>query len=665
MASPVILKIALPTPIRRLFDYVLPKSIDLNMLMPGMRVRVPFQSRHLVGVFIAAAKDTSVPIDKLKEVTEILDDSPLFSHDIYQLCLFASDYYHHSLGDVFSAAMPSLLRAGKSKKCQKKDELHFAIADEWPDLNPDQAHAVTVMSEALFSHSVFLLDGVTGSGKTEVYFHIIKKALENKTQILVMLPEISLTPQTIGRFRSRFQVTIAIFHSGLSEKERLSSWSMAQSGDAKIVIGTRSSVFVPFKKLGLIVVDEEHDSSFKQQDRFRYQARDLAVMRARMNRIPIILGSATPSLESICNAKKKKYIHLVLKNRAGLAVFPNYHIVDTNHDKAEQGLSSFLHQSIKAHLDQNNQVMLFLNQRGFAPVLFCIECGWSAHCKRCDVRMVYHHRPNHLLCHHCGAKNKIPNHCDQGHSKSLQAVGVGTQRLHDALSEFFPSVPIIRIDRDTTKRKGALVDLLTQIHQHEKAILLGTQMLAKGHHFKNVTLVGVIDADRGLFSADFRATEQMGQLLLQISGRAGREEKKGTVLIQTRYPTHPLLRTLIDQGYSSFADLLLDERRIANMPPFSYFALFRAEAYKEKTANQFLIKIKELESLYGSDLTILGPISALIEKRNGLYCQHVLIKASHRAFLQNCLSDIVTRIETWPESKKIKWIVDVDPIHVV
>lgn len=658
------LRLALPTPLRRLFDYLPPQAIDHNTLIPGIRVRVPFQTRTLVGILVDTVQTSNVPQEKLKSALELLDNQSIFPQDVYQLCQWAADYYHYALGEVLSSALPTLLRKGKLLAGVAKDEtIIVSVSDIPPLLNAEQQQAVETISESRNTFRTFLLDGVTGSGKTEVYLRTITEILDDDKQVLVLVPEISLTPQTIERFRARFAVPVVALHSNLTELQRLKAWMSARSGRAKIVIGTRSAIFTPFAKLGLIIVDEEHDTSFKQQDRFRYHARDLAIMRANINQIPIILGSATPSLESLLNVKRQRYTYLTLSQRAGSAKLPQYQLLDMRHAKVEEGLSEALLQKIRDHLDLGNQVMLFLNRRGFAPVLYCSQCTWIAGCKRCDTRMVYHHKPSRLKCHHCNSECSVPERCGACGEATLNPVGLGTQRLEQTIEKHFPDVPIIRVDRDNTKRKGSMQALLTQINEQKKAILLGTQMLAKGHHFPQVTLVGIVDADSGLFSADFRAAEQMGQLLLQVAGRAGRAEKPGTVLIQTRHPDHPLLQSLIHQGYQHFSAALLNEREQAVLPPYSYFAVFRAEAYAEQNANRFLTTIKNMCDIPADSITVLGPVPALIAKRKGLHCQHLLVKANKRSLLQHFLKDMLQQIDKLGV-QSVKWVLDVDPVEV-
>lgn len=662
MSAPI-LRIALPTPIRRHFDYLAPQGIDCKVLIPGVRVWVPFQSRKLLGVLLAVINQTDIPLHKLKEALAILDVDPLFAKDVYQLCEWAGAYYHYALGEVFMNALPVALRKGKPFICEPLPKIKSVTGTSFiPELNFEQARAVARIT-AKEQFEVFLLDGVTGSGKTEVYLRVIEKVLAEGKQILVLVPEISLTPQTIDRFQKRFAVPIVALHSNLSNKKRLQGWLAARNGDAKIVIGTRSAIFTPFAHLGMIIVDEEHDTSFKQQDRFRYHGRDLAIVRANINNIPIVLGSATPSLESIANAKRDRYQYLSLPERAGGANLPQYRIIDVRGQYLEEGLSQLLLAAIEKHLAQKNQILLFLNKRGFAPVIQCASCNETIECRRCDARMVYHKTKQYLQCHHCDAKIPLPKRCVNCGAESLQLIGIGTQRLEQALSKHFPQVPIIRIDKDSTQKKTALEALLTRIQQEHPAILLGTQMLAKGHHFEDVTLVGIIDADNGLFSADFRATEQMGQLILQVSGRAGRAEKAGEVLIQTRQPQHPLLVLLLEKGYHAFAMQLLAEREQHCLPPYAYFALLRAEAYSQEKAERFLQFLKNTADQ--THAVMLGPVSALLAKRKGLFCQHLLIKSNKRSHLNVLLKTLVAKIESLPSKKLVKWTLDVDPVEVI
>ncbi len=661
MEQSLFLRIALPTPLRRLFDYLPPEGVDCSKLTPGVRVRVPFGTRSLTGVLIGVEKNSSVPYEKLKRAESVLDDAPILNSDVYELCLWAAEYYHYALGEVLAAALPVVLRKGKDAASKKKIAAATEVGETPLSLNEEQQQALQSILLTQNQFNVYLLDGVTGSGKTEVYLQAIAAVLAAGKQALVLVPEISLTPQTIARFRARFAVPVAALHSSLSDGERMAVWLAARSGEASIVIGTRSAIFTPFLDLGLIIVDEEHDLSFKQQDRFRYHARDMAVLRGRINNIPVVLGSATPSLESLLNAKRERYHSLHLSARAGGASMPQFKILDVRKEKLQEGLSKALIQSMHDELTAGNQVMLFLNRRGFAPVLFCSECGWMAGCKRCDARMVCHRSPRELRCHHCDSRMPMPVKCESCQSTAVEQVGLGTQRVEEILQAEFANIPVIRVDRDTVNTKDALHELLAQINTQQPAILLGTQMLAKGHHFPQVTLVGVIDADHGLFSPDYRAAEQMGQLLMQVAGRAGRAEKTGTVMIQTRCPDHPHLQTLIHQGYAAFAQSLMTEREQFLLPPYTYSAVLRAEAYAEKTASQFLEKIKAMSA--ANQVSVLGPAPAGLARKKGLHCQHLLFKAGKRHLLQNFLAGLLQKLESLPGKQTVKWVLDVDPVE--
>lgn len=659
------LRIAVPLPLRHYFDY-LPPAGDTPPLQPGMRVRVPFQSRELIGIFMEESSEPEALRPKLKSVIEVIDETPIIPEDILRLCLWAADYYHFPVGEVLEHAMPKLLRQGKAAACESAlPAKNKAKHNDCPlDLNSDQESALQAILVAQEKSQIFLLDGVTGSGKTEVYLQAIAAFLKQDKQILILVPEIGLTPQTIARFRERFSQPIVALHSGLREKEKLTAWLAAKNGEANIVIGTRSALFTPFKHLGLIIVDEEHDLSFKQQEGFRYHARDLAILRAHFANIPIVLGTATPSLETMQKATSGRYQHLRLRERAGKAILPTFQIIDIRKAYLEEGISPALFAALKNHLAAGNQVMLFLNRRGFSPILMCHSCGWMSLCKRCDARMTYHQQPTHLHCHHCDSRKNIPAKCETCHEKNLTAIGLGTERLEAALEKHFPNFSIARIDRDNTRKKGKMEELLDHIQQGKHQILIGTQMLAKGHHFPNVTLVAIVDADGGFFSSDFRALERMGQLVLQVSGRAGRMEKPGEVFIQTHHPDHPLLHQLINSSYQSFAESLLTEREAALLPPYSFFALFRAEAHAIELAQTFLHDIKNLGKNISTAIQLLGPIPAPMPKRAGKHRVQLLLQAGNRPQLQQFLKSIMPEIEKMPSKKRVKWSLDVDPIEM-
>ncbi len=544
----------------------------------------------------------------------------------------------------------------KVSPAQENQPLSFA-------LNPQQQQAVEAICNAQ-GFTPFVLEGVTGSGKTEVYLQAIAHALKLEKTALVLVPEIALTPQTLARFSERFSVAIVLMHSGLTDRERLDGWLQAQQGKACIVIGARSAVFAPLKNLGIIIVDEEHDTSFKQQAGFRYSARDVAVRRAQSENIPIVMGSATVSLESLFNIKNGRYRHLQLTKRVGVALPPTFQLVDMRSEAKQSGLSRTLITAMREQLRQGNQVLLFLNRRGFSPVFLCHACGWQAQCRRCDAKLTVHLDPKRLICHHCDASQSWVGVCPECQSEDVLHVGVGTEQLQDTLTDLFPEYALIRIDRDTTRKKNSLHDLLKSIADNKAKILIGTQMLAKGHHFPNVTLVGIIDADSGFFSSDFRASERTAQLIIQVGGRAGRGDKLGRVLIQSHQPQHPLLQCLLKAGYGEFAQQLLVERHEAKLPPTAYLALLRAEAKKPGLALNFLTSVKNLLSS-PPGVRVCGPLPALMERRSGYFRAQLLFCSAQRMGLQQNLTALLDKISALNLAKKVRWSIDVDPFEVI
>lgn len=529
-------------------------------------------------------------------------------------------------------------------------------------LNGEQTIALEKINSD--QYNTYLLEGTTGSGKTEVYLQAIEKVLNAGKQALVLIPEIGLTPQTIGRFARRFNTPMAALHSGLSDKERLQAWLRAREGIARVIIGTRSAVFTPMQDLGIIIIDEEHDLSFKQQEGFRYSARDFAAVRAQREKIPLLLGSATPALETLHNALEGRYQHLQLKQRAGNAKPPSLNAVDIRQQTLQNGFSSDTLDAIDDTLARGNQALVFINRRGYAPTLLCHDCGWQALCTNCDARMTVHQRPYHLHCHHCDHQRSVPQHCPDCQSPHIQAMGQGTERSEDDLQQIFPNTQVLRIDRDTTRKKNAMADMLDIIHSGEPCILVGTQMLAKGHHFPDVTLVAIIDADGGMFSADFRGPERMGQLITQVAGRAGRASKPGRVIIQSHCVDHPLMETLLNYNYNHFAQMLLKERHIGHLPPYRYLAIIKAESKFANSANNFLQQARQwAEQLHpsGVQLNYLGPLPAIMERRNDRYRFQLHINAAQRGPLQQLLSQLAQLLEGHPDARKIRWAIDVDP----
>mgnify|MGYP006079595943 CR=1 FL=1 len=541
---------------------------------------------------------------------------------------------------------------------------HFDI-----ELNEEQLLAVTTISKALDKYNCFLLDGITGSGKTEVYMRIMQEQLSKGLQCLVLVPEIGLTPQTIARFKQRFNCPVVSLHSGLNETERMTAWSQARDGSAGIVIGTRSAIFTPLAKPGLIVIDEEHDSSFKQQDGFRYSARDIAISRAQQENICIVLGSATPSLESLHNARSEKFAHLRLTQRTGIDKSSTMEIIDVSNDAMREGFSEQLLYRIRKHIEQRNQVLVFINRRGFAPILNCQTCGWICECENCIAQFTVHANPPSIRCHHCGEAARLPRSCPSCKSKDLNTMGIGTQRIEKFLQTQFTDTAVIRIDRDSTRRKHSLEKMLEEINKGEPCILLGTQMLAKGHHFPSITLAAILDADSGLFSADFRGQEHMGQTIVQVAGRAGRADRPGEVLIQSRHASHETLQSLANKTYAEFSESQLKERMDAQLPPFSHLCLLRAEANEMQPALQFLDEIAQRCQRFSdyNSLAIeqLGPLPAPMEKRAGKYRVQLLLKTDKRGKLQALLSHLCLELESMKLSRSVRFSIDVDPQDLV
>jgi len=531
--------------------------------------------------------------------------------------------------------------------------------------NPQQQSAIDAVCASLGQFGVFLLEGVTGSGKTEVYLQIIRTVLERGQQVLVLVPEITLTPQLEDRFRQRFAVSIALSHSKLTDKQRQTAWIQMQQGECSIMLGTRSALFTPLKNPGLIILDEEHDASFKQQEGFRFSARDIAVVRGKLLHIPVLLGSATPSLESLHNVDKQRYQLLHLPDRAGNAIEPVLMLLDIRNKRMQEGLSEALVEEMHLTLAKNEQVLLFLNRRGFAPTLICHGCGWVARCQRCDANLVIHFDEDCLRCHHCGKEERLLKQCPACKVGELTPLGLGTERVEKVLAELFADKVIVRLDRDSTQRKGSLEGYLQQINQGKVDIILGTQMLAKGHHFPNVTLVAILDVDSGLFSIDFHAAEKLAQMIVQVSGRAGRAEKPGKVIMQTRQPEHPLLTTLIRQGYRSFAKTALAERKEALLPPYSYQALLRVQAGDVDTPPLFFQAVTALLKEFNTGHTqVLGPVSAPMARRAGLYRYQLLFQNTRRQELHVLLDALIPEIAKLKQAKKVRWSLDVDPVDL-
>lgn len=529
-------------------------------------------------------------------------------------------------------------------------------------LNDEQRQAYTTIMAHSDQFHCFLLQGVTGSGKTEVYFHVIADVLAQGKQVLVLVPEIGLTPQLRQRFQERFAQPLMVIHSQMSDGERQQAWLWAYQEKVQLILGTRSALFTPMPKLGLIIIDEEHDTSLKQMEGVRYFARDAALMRAHFARIPIILGTATPALESLANAEKGKYTRISLTQKALNSVPLHYQIVDLRSQSLLHGLATATYVAIERHLAQNQQVMIFINRRGFSPVMLCHLCGWKANCPHCDACLTVHRSANQLLCHHCGYHQAQMSACPSCQGRELIFMGNGTQRIEEGLATVFPKTNILRVDRDAVRNKHAWDDHLHQIESGQAQLIVGTQMLAKGHHFERLSLVVILDADYGFYDPDFRALERLGQLITQVSGRAGRAEIPGEVVIQTHIPDHPQLNTLVQSGYDLFAQELLEERRAARMPPFAHMALLRVQGKYTEKILQCLHAIKQ--KFQASGVQLMGPAPAPLSKKGGHHRMQLLFKSDSRQALQTQL----TLLREWIESSKLmsglRWSIDVDPLDL-
>ena len=664
-----IVRVALPVAVDRLFDYWLPAGLEIQ---PGTLLRARLGRRRVVGVAVDLVRDSGVEPEKLAPIDEVATELPPLPDDLCALARFLAGYYQQPIGQCFAQMLPPLSKTTRTRSSRTGSLVTSVPPDacagaSTPQLNADQRAALAGALPEAVAFAPSLLQGVTGSGKTEVYFAAAARVIAAGGQALLLVPEINLTPQLQQRIAGALPgVQVAVLHSALSAGERLGHWLAAARGEAQLIVGTRLAVFAPLPRLGLIVVDEEHDASFKQQDGVRYHARDVAIYRARLRSVPAILGSATPSLETYAAARGGRYRWLKLPRRANArAAMPVVSLVPNRAADTREGLGPALRTAVAERLRRGEQALLFVNQRGFAPSLLCVACGWKAQCERCAARLVVHRDTGTLRCHHCGHAERIAAMCPECGNQDLLPLGFGTQRLERALAELHPEARILRVDRDSTRRKGAFATMRSAIAAGEVDILIGTQMLAKGHDFPRLTLVGVLGADNALYSADFRATERLFALLEQVAGRAGRGALPGEVLVQTDFPGHPVFAALVDHDYDRFAQTLLAERKLLALPPFAYLAMLSAEAPSRAAVDAFLGRAADqaraLVRGHALRCEVYSPVPAAMARRAGLERGQVLTQSPQRSALHALLPLWRAELERTP-ARRVRWSLDVDPL---
>jgi primosomal protein N' (replication factor Y) len=658
-----IVRVALPVMVDRLFDYWSPEGLEIG---PGSVVRAVLGRRKLVGVAVDVGRESEIPPERLAPIEEVVAMLPPLPADLRALARFVADYYQQAIGPAFAQMLPPLTggrRASKHTDGASRADIR-AVA---PTLNGEQRTALEEVLAECDRFSPSLLQGVTGSGKTEVYFAAAERTIAAGRQALLLVPEINLTPQLERRIASALpHARCVLLHSALPAGKRLEGWLAAARGEADLVVGTRLAVFAPLPRLGLIIVDEEQDGSFRQQDGVRYHARDVAVYRARQRAVPIVLGSATPSLESYLAAKRGRYRALALNTRARVgSALPTVALVPNRTGNTHEGLGPALRTAIEERLQRREQTLLFINRRGFAPSLLCVACGWKAECRRCAARLVVHRGAVELRCHHCGYVEPIAAACPACGNQDLLPLGFGTQRLEEALAKLFPEARVLRIDRDSTQRRGAFATMLEAIVAGDVDILVGTQMLAKGHDFPRLTLVGVLGADNALYSADFRATERLFALLEQVAGRAGRGALPGEVMVQTDFPAHPVYAALVEHDYDRLAQALLRERESLSLPPFARLALLSAEARGRASVDAFLRAAFEAgRAIVGARrlrCEVYPPVAAALSRRAGLERGQILAQSARRSALHDLLAEWRAELmRALP--RRVRWNIDVDPL---
>jgi primosomal protein N' (replication factor Y) len=649
--------VAIAVPLRQAFTYH-----SNQQIIPGTRVAVKFGRTNKLGIVTEVISETDI---KTKPIYMVLDDLPIFSKTELKIFKWASDYYLHPIGEVINSFLPTNLRQIKNtfevETIEGNKEIIEQNSEFETTLNSEQMKAVKFLNE-LKGFMPTLLHGVTGSGKTEVYIRCIYEQLLNKKSVLVLAPEIALTPQLESRVRNQFGDLVGIYHSKMTPSARYKAWKKFRSGELKVIIGTRSAVMMPAPKLGLIIVDEEHDASYKQQEGFKFSARDIAIKRAQIIKIPIILGSATPSLRTLKLVEEKKFQTISLTKRVTQKSPPKFSILDINEVKLVSGLAPQAIEAISQTLTQKKQAMIFINRRGFAPQFICSYCDWKAMCNSCDSSLVFHHQAARLICHRCDSAFGVPTHCPSCSKAQLSFLGTGTEQLEETLKELFPKTSIHRMDRDSTTKAGSLETILSEINNSDTGILIGTQMLIKGHDFSNLELVVTVDVDQGITSLNSSAVEEMGQQLIQVAGRAGRSDGNAIVLVQSRYVNDQNLLQLKSGDYLNFAKSLMEQRQATNQPPYTFEATIKASSPKAQTNIEMLTYAKQF--IDSSKCVLIGPIPAMQSKVRGSYHHHLLIQAKTRTGLNKLLvhlSDCLSKDKN-NTAKKVRWSINVDPL---
>ena len=654
--------IAIGLPLRQCFTYK--SNVELKK---GIRVLVPFGNKKLVGIVIKKNINSHLieKSESIKDVISIIDNHTCFNSSIFNTILWASEYYHHPIGEVFFSFIPPILRKVNDKTISALGETSKYKINEQDKIFKltDEQKSILLKLSKIRKFKPSLIYGVTGSGKTEIYLQLAEKFLLENKSILVLVPEINLIPQLVKRFQNRFDGDVGIYHSKQTTNQRLKVWLKSKFGDIKVVIGTRSSVLMPLQNLGAIIVDEEHDQSYKQSEGFKFSGRDLSIKRAQLENVPIFLGSATPSLQTLKLVKEKKYERYDLLRRVDGNKPPKLISLDITDTPLTGGIADESMEIIESFLNRGEQVLVFINRRGFAPLYECDNCGWVAKCNSCDSKLVYHKSKNRLICHKCESAFQVNKNCPECNSDNLNIFGNGTERVEEVLKNTFKKTPIIRVDYDSTRLKGSIEAIYDKVNKSNEAILVGTQMLSKGHDFSKVTLCIILNADGGLISPEINSVEKISQQLIQVSGRAGRNNSLAKVIIQTRYPEDINLKKIKTGDYKLIAEECLRVNKKLDMPPYSSLCILRAVSPNSKSSFDFLRRAsKFLDNK--KDISTTGPLPSIPFKIKGNTRNHLIIKSSARVYLNKILKNLTKEVESWPERKKVKWSFDIDPYEM-